>query len=132
MHLLFLQKNSAKSLKITWFNKNNYGSKISTSHTIQPQIQETPDEQIESFEKGIGFLGQSDMNVKGSKTKSSKIGNNGSQELTVSYLCWNNKSKLGFLDKDIRERNLMTVDGLREIFYSWLRAMMRHDLDRTL
>ncbi|WOH07582.1 hypothetical protein DCAR_0727014 [Daucus carota subsp. sativus] len=76
---------------------------------ISGENKDSPDDKIGSCEKGIDFLGQSDMDFEGSRTKPSKIGNSGSQELTLSYLCENNNSKLGFSDKDVPGRNLLNL-----------------------
>ncbi|ONI31885.1 hypothetical protein PRUPE_1G336600 [Prunus persica] len=73
---------------------------------ISKQNKDNPEEKMGFTEKGIGFLRESDMGSDGFQSKSSKIGNLGSQELTLSYLC--DSSKLGFLEKEFAGANLLT------------------------
>lgn len=84
-----------------------------SSHVLVSQeILENPDEKNRFLEKGIDFLGDSEICGDGSQSKPSKPGNSGShpQELTLSYLCDNN-SKLGFPEKDIPGKNLLNSFG---------------------
>eukprot|EP00262_Sarcandra_glabra_P001603 TRINITY_DN11739_c0_g1_i1.p1 TRINITY_DN11739_c0_g1~~TRINITY_DN11739_c0_g1_i1.p1 ORF type:complete len:812 (-),score=128.27 TRINITY_DN11739_c0_g1_i1:214-2649(-) len=74
---------------------------------------ENPDEKIDFNEKGIDFLKESEMGNVGFCLKPTKIeqgkgriGNSGSQELTLSYLCDNPKT--GLQEKEISGRNLLS------------------------
>lgn len=68
------------------------------NNNVSGENKRNPDEKIGFCEKGIDFLGQSDINYDGSQSKPLKIGTSGSQELTLSYLC---------VDRDISGKNLM-------------------------
>ncbi|KAH7516231.1 hypothetical protein FEM48_Zijuj10G0113300 [Ziziphus jujuba var. spinosa] len=63
------------------------------------------EEKMGFSEKGIDFLRESEMGSDGFQSKVTKIGNPGSQELTLSYLCDN--SKLGFPEKEFSGKNLL-------------------------
>ncbi|XP_057961152.1 protein OBERON 3 [Malania oleifera] len=81
---------------------------------LSEQNLENPDEKIEfSSEKGIDFLRESEMGCDGCPPKPLKIGNSGSQELTLSYLCDN--PKLGFPDKEIPGKVLL--NSLEKVNY---------------
>ena len=71
------------------------GGETSQTNHISDQNLDNPDEKTKFPGKGIDFLRESEMVCDGFQSKPSKIGNSGSQELTLSYLCDN--SKLGFL-----------------------------------
>ncbi|KAK9277277.1 hypothetical protein L1049_006817 [Liquidambar formosana] len=74
-------------------------STLSQQQRASEENPENPDEKIGFPEKGIGFLRESEMGRDGFPSKPSKIGNSGSQELTLSYLCDSN-SKLYFPEKE--------------------------------
>lgn len=83
------------------------GSQSKLSQHISDQNRENPDEKMSFCEKGIGFLRESDMSSDGFRSKPSKTGTSGSQELTLSYLCDN--SKLGHPEKEITGKSLFTT-----------------------
>jgi len=74
-------------------------STLSQQQRASEENPENPDEKIGFPEKGIGFLRESEIGRDGFPSKPSKIGNSGSQELTLSYLCDSN-SKLYFPEKE--------------------------------
>ncbi|KAK2988589.1 hypothetical protein RJ640_011559 [Escallonia rubra] len=80
-------------------------SQIKLTEHIPEQNLDNPDEKIGFSERGINFLGESEVIRDGSQSKPSKNGNSGSQELTLSYLCDN--SKLGFPEKEVAGKNLL-------------------------
>ncbi|KAB1201383.1 hypothetical protein CJ030_MR5G008783 [Morella rubra] len=84
---------------------NGFPSKL--SQHISDQNMGNPDEKMSFCEKGIGFLRESDMSSDGLRSKPSKTGTSGSQELTLSYLCDN--SKLGHPEKEITSKSLFTT-----------------------
>ncbi|PSS26817.1 Protein OBERON like [Actinidia chinensis var. chinensis] len=88
-------------------------SETQISKQISEQNLENPDEKISFPEKGIDFLWESEMGCDDLKSKPSKTGNSGSQELTLSYLCEN--SKLGFPEKEIPWKNLL--NSLEKVSY---------------
>lgn len=70
------------------------------------QLNKNRSEEKMSFsEKGVDFLREKEMGSDGFQSKPSKIGNPGSQELTLSYLCEN--SKLGLPEKEFSGKNLL-------------------------
>ncbi|CAN6549700.1 unnamed protein product [Malus baccata var. baccata] len=81
-------------------------SQSKVTRHISKQNKHNPEEKMGFSEKGFGFLRESDMGSDGFQSKPSKIGNLGSQELTLSYLC--DSSKLGFLEKELPGANLLT------------------------
>lgn len=64
-----------------------------------------PEEKMGFHEKGVDFLRESELGSDGFQSKPTKMGNPGSQELTLSYLCDN--SKLGFTEKEFSGKNLL-------------------------
>ncbi|PON67351.1 Protein OBERON [Parasponia andersonii] len=66
---------------------------------------DNPDKKMGFLDKGIDFLRESEMGSDGFQSRTSKIGNLGSQELTLSYLCDNNKQ--AFLEKEFSGKNLL-------------------------
>ncbi|KAI3979338.1 hypothetical protein MKX01_036382 [Papaver californicum] len=72
-----------------------------------------PDSKHDSSEKSTNFLRESEMSHDGFHLKPLKIGNLGSQELTLSYLCDN--SKMVFHDKEIPGNNFLS--SLEKIRY---------------
>ncbi|PSS13384.1 Protein OBERON like [Actinidia chinensis var. chinensis] len=81
------------------------GEETSQTNHISDKNLDNPDEKTKFPGKGIDFLRESEMACDGFQSKPSKIGNSGSQELTLSYLCDN--SKLGFPEKEIPGKNLL-------------------------
>ncbi|KAL7000762.1 hypothetical protein U1Q18_001914, partial [Sarracenia purpurea var. burkii] len=88
-------------------------SQIKLEHHISEHNLENPNEKMNFPGKSIDFLRKPDMVCDGFKSKTSKIGNSGSQELTLSYLCDN--SKLDFPEKEIPWKNLL--NSLEKVIY---------------
>ncbi|XP_057478732.1 protein OBERON 3-like [Actinidia eriantha] len=88
-------------------------SQTQLTKKISEKNLENPDEKISFREKCIDFLGESEIGCDDFKSKPSKTGNSGSQELTLSYLCEN--SKLGFSEKEIPWKNLL--NSLEKVSY---------------
>ncbi|XP_047340771.1 protein OBERON 3 [Impatiens glandulifera] len=68
------------------------------------QNPDNPDSNSRFHEKGIEFMRKTEICSDGFQSKPSKVMNSGFQELTLSYLCENNK--LGFPDKEIPSKNM--------------------------
>ncbi|KAG7974503.1 hypothetical protein I3843_06G051500 [Carya illinoinensis] len=68
---------------------------------------ENTDEKMSFSEKDMGFPRESDMGSDGFRSKHSRPGTSGSQELTLSYLCEN--SKLGLPGKEITGKSLVNT-----------------------
>jgi len=80
-------------------------SQSKPSQHISERNRDKPDEKMSFPGKGMGFLRDSEMGSDGFRSKTSKAGTSGSQELTLSYLCDN--SKLGLPEKEIPGKNLL-------------------------
>ncbi|KAF8378827.1 hypothetical protein HHK36_030176 [Tetracentron sinense] len=86
------------------FDHGTESSQTKPKQHVSKQNLENPDGKIGFSEKGSDFLRESEMGHDGFLLKPLKIGNLGSQELTLSYLCDN--SKMGFQEKDLSGKNL--------------------------
>ncbi|KAI3885361.1 hypothetical protein MKX03_016255 [Papaver bracteatum] len=87
-------------------------SKINNNH-VSVKSNGNPDSKHDLSEKSTSLLRESEMSHDGFHLKPLKIGNLGSQELTLSYLCDN--SKMGFHDKEIPGNNFLS--SLEKIRY---------------
>ncbi|KAJ4972770.1 hypothetical protein NE237_005944 [Protea cynaroides] len=87
------------------------GTEGSTTNKLKKKVSmqnlENPDGKIGFSNKGNDLLRDSEVGLDGFHSKASRIGNLGSQELTLSYLCEN--PKLGFQEKDISGKNLLSA-----------------------
>ncbi|XP_043695429.1 protein OBERON 3-like [Telopea speciosissima] len=88
------------------------GTEGSTTNKLKPHVSiknlENPDGKIGFSDKGNDLLRDSEVGFDGFRSKSySRIGNLGSQELTLSYLCDN--PKMSFQEKEISGKNLFSV-----------------------
>ncbi|XP_062172127.1 protein OBERON 3 isoform X2 [Alnus glutinosa] len=80
-------------------------SQSKPSQHISERNRDKPDAKMSFPGKGMGFLRDSEIGSDGFRSKTSKAGTSGSQELTLSYLCDN--SKLGLPEKEIPGKNLL-------------------------
>ncbi|XP_042480512.1 protein OBERON 3-like [Macadamia integrifolia] len=89
------------------------GTEGSTTKKLKPHLSkqnlENPDGKNGFSDKGSDLLRDSDVGLDGFRSKASysRIGNLGSQELTLSYLCDN--PKMVFQEKEISGKNLLSV-----------------------
>ncbi|KAJ7954406.1 Protein OBERON [Quillaja saponaria] len=88
-------------------------SQSKLSRHVSKLNQENPGERMGFFEKGIHFLTESDMLGDKIQAKPLKLGNSGSQELTLNYFCEN--SKLGFPEKEFPDK--ISMDSLEKVRY---------------
>uniref|UniRef100_A0A803Q3H5 Protein OBERON 3 n=1 Tax=Cannabis sativa TaxID=3483 RepID=A0A803Q3H5_CANSA len=93
-------------------------SKLTRFSSERNKNNNNPDRKMGIFDKGMGFLRESEMGSSdGFQSRAfSKFGNSGSQELTLSYLCDfnthsnannNSSSKQAFLEKEFSGKNLL-------------------------
>lgn len=100
---MFVEKDLSNGV-VTSEGDNSSQSRLS-QHAVSEKKKDNPDEKMGFPEKGMDFLRESEMSSDGFRSKPSKTGTPGSQELTLSYLCDN--SKLGFPEKEIPGKNLL-------------------------
>lgn len=89
----------------------SFQSKLPQQH-VSVENPENPDEKFCYAEKGIVFQNESELGRDGFSSKPSKMGNLGSQELTLNYLCDNN-SKPCFPEKDYPEKVSMNANHFK-------------------
>lgn len=82
-------------------------SQSKVTRCLSERKKENPERKMEFPHKGIDFLRESE--VVGKPT--SRMGNSGSQELTLSYLCENNYKQQAFLEKEFSGKNLLPGGG---------------------